>query len=256
MTRVHVVVALGTSLAFMASPGVQAQSGSGRSGPPPGVFVTPRPAQPLVGFGTLHRDGGRARSGDRHADRGVSRSTPFRSGFGIGSTLLLGSTLMQPQPVPVPTPVPYPVPYYYPVRVRKPASEPAAPAIPYDPAKSRTLTIGAGADGGGGVMRIQQLGDSVVQITWLGSVRPIREARLFLADSLRQALRSQMVTAAAPSALFRTRDLEPRLAFTGLTIVYADGATATTLVPYRAQVTAPSSPARPADPARPTTPAR
>jgi hypothetical protein len=170
--------------------------------------------------------------------------------------VLLGSTFVQPQPVPVPTPVPYPVPYYYPVRVRRPANEPAAPVTPYDPAKSRTLTIGAGADGGGGVMRIQPLGDTAVRVTWLGSVRPIREARIFLADSLRQSLRSQSVTAAAPSALFRTGELEPQLAFTGLTIVYADGATATTLVPYNAHVMAPSTPVPPADPRYPAVPVR
>ena len=234
MRREHFGMALGIGLVFMSSARrTEAQSSSGR--PAPGVFVAPRPPQPLAGFGTLNRDGGRAHSGDRDQRTGAVRS-PFRSGFGIGSTLFLGSTATSLQPVPVPTPVPYPVPYYYPVRMRRPATEPAAPVTPYDPTKSRTLTIGAGADGGGGVMRIQQLGDSALRVTWLGSVRPIREARLFLADSLRQSLRSQSVTLAESSALFSIRDLEPNLAFTGLTIVYADGATATTLVPYRARV--------------------
>jgi len=231
MSRVFFATALGMCVAIVAPARAEAQRGGGRSGPPPGVLVNPQPAKPTVGFGTLNRNDGRGRDGDRHRDRGA-RSPLVRSGF--GSTFLLGSTLAQPQVVPVPTPVPYPVPYYYRMRARRPANESVGPAVPYDPAKSKTLIIGAGTDGGGGVMRIQQLGDSVLKLTWRGSDRPIREARFFLADSLRQPLLSQVVTAATPSAQFSIRDLGQEL-FAGLTTVFANGATVTNLVPLHAK---------------------
>ena len=159
----------------------------------------------------------------------------FRSGF--GSSFLFGSTVIERVPAAVPTVVPYAVPYYYPVRVpvRTRPSEPTAPATPYNPANSKTLIIGAGVDGGGGVMRIERLGSDTLRLTWRGTLRPIREAWAFLADSLRQPLRRLPVTLATPSALFTIGGLERQIAYTGLTVVYADGATTTTLVPYRAK---------------------
>jgi hypothetical protein len=95
------------------------------------------------------------------------------------------------------------------------------------------LTIGAGADGGGGVMRIEAVNDSVVRLVWLGTPRAVREARLYLADSAQRPLRSALVDSSTPSALFKISDVAPRLVYYGLTIAFADGAIETTLVPYR-----------------------
>jgi hypothetical protein len=107
--------------------------------------------------------------------------------------------------------------------------------VPYDPTRSKGLIIGSGADGGGGVMRIQPLADTALRVTWLGAARQVREARLFLADSLQQTLRAQQVTLASPTAVFSMRDVKSPVAFTGLSILYADGVNTTTLVPYRPQ---------------------
>jgi hypothetical protein len=134
--------------------------------------------------------------------------------------------------------VPYAVPYYVPVPVATyqpvaPAPNPAPPREPYDPTKSRMLTIGAGADGGGGVMRIERVDDRTLRLTWRGTTQAVREAKLFLADSTQRTLRSARVDAESPSALFEIQGLEPKIAYTGLTVVFADGSVQTTLVPYQ-----------------------
>jgi hypothetical protein len=119
-----------------------------------------------------------------------------------------------------------------PAKIWNPAAPPdTTPAAP-DPAKSRMLTIGEGTDGGGGVMRIETLNDSVTRVTWLGTSRPIREARLYLADSAQRSLRSALVDADAPSALFKLADVATRVRYAGLTITFASGAIETTLIPY------------------------
>jgi hypothetical protein len=132
------------------------------------------------------------------------------------------------------TVVPYAVPVYVPVPMPAPrwAPAPQKPLEPYDPTKSRMLTIGEGADGGGGVMRIERLENNTLRLTWRGSARPIREARLFIADSSQKSLRSARVDMDTPSALFEIGDFNGKIAYTGLTVVYADGAKQTTLVPY------------------------
>jgi hypothetical protein len=206
----------------------------GRSQPAPsagGRIAPPAPARPLVGFGTLRRDGGgrgRGFPGDHGGLGHGGRLSTFRSGFGSG--LFFGPEIIQTQVVPVP--VPYPVTYYVPIPWHRRPAEPA-PVVPYDPTRSKGLIIGTGADGGGGVMRMQPLADSALRITWLGAVRPIREARIFLADSLHEALSTRYVTLAAPTAVFRMREVKSPIAFAGLTIIFADGVTTTTLVPYQ-----------------------
>jgi len=238
MLQAHFAKTLGILLAALAPAYTGAQSGDGRS-VPPGVYAPPRPAsRQLVGFGTLRNDDGRhdrPSMEDRGRLDGRAHFRTSRSGF--GSPFLFGSTVIERAPAPVPIVVPYAVPYYYPVRVpvRARPTEPPAPATPYNPANSKTLIVGAGVDGGGGVMRIERLGDDTLRVTWRGTLRPIREAWAFLTDSLRQPLRRLPVTLATPSALFTIGGLERQIAYTGLTVVYADGATTTTLVPYRAR---------------------
>ncbi|MGQ0648926.1 MAG: hypothetical protein ACT4P7_15315 [Gemmatimonadaceae bacterium] len=130
----------------------------------------------------------------------------------------------------------YPVPYYYPVPVpnpaiypRREAERPAPP--PYDPTRSRMVIVGSGADGGGGVLRIASRARDTLRLTWLGTPRPIREARLFLADDLRRPLRSRMVDVEHPEARFTLTTLDRPVAYAGVTVVFADGSTQTTLVP-------------------------
>jgi hypothetical protein len=132
-----------------------------------------------------------------------------------------------------PTPAPYPVPYYYRVPVSVPArveaERPAPP--PYDPTRARMLTIGGGADGGGGVMRIDRVTSDSLRVTWLADIAPVRRAALFLADSLHVPLVQHPVTLDHPVSHFTLRGLTRPGAFVGLTVSYADGSVRTTLVP-------------------------
>jgi hypothetical protein len=136
-------------------------------------------------------------------------------------------------PASVPQPVTYPVPYYYPVPVPTPAAAPVEKPVerPYDPTKSRTLVVGAGADGGGGVMQIERTSADSIRLTWRGTNRPIREATLFLARGDHKPLVSRLVDTDHREAMFTIRGLTHPLAFAGLTIVFADGSTRTSLVP-------------------------
>jgi hypothetical protein len=242
MIRVSRSTTLGIALAVLVPTYAGAQHRGGAP-PPSGTFGTPYPSTlppirmgslppriersgPSFGFGFGQRSFNHVSCLDGRL-RCIGGATAFgrgRAGF-VDVTYLTQSAVAYQVPVYVPVPVwtsPYP-------------RQPAAPAIPYDPAKSKMLTIGAGADGGAGVMRIEQVSDSVLRLTWLGSNRPIREARLFLADSAQRHLRSSLVDAVTPSALFQLAGIASRVAYTGLTVVFADGATQTTLVPYPAR---------------------
>jgi hypothetical protein len=81
-------------------------------------------------------------------------------------------------------------------------------------------------------MRIERPSADSLRVTWLGAHRPIREARLFLADSTRKSLQSRTVTAGQPMALFTLAMQGGPAAFVGLKVVFADGSTRTTLVPF------------------------
>ena len=132
---------------------------------------------------------------------------------------------------PPPVYVPYPVPYYYPAPARAP-EEPKAPPKPYNPELAHMTVIGAGADGGGGVMRIARVGTDSVRLTWLGTTRPIREARLFIADAEQLPLQSRVVNQEHPVGLFVVAPIVKQVAYFGLKVVYKDGSTRTTLVPF------------------------
>lgn len=121
------------------------------------------------------------------------------------------------------------VPYYVPVPVRRRA-EPAPPPVPYDPAKASMVMIGSGADGGGGVLRWAAAGTDSLEVTWLGAARPVREAKLLVADSLQRPLASQL---AEPNQ----RAMLPRRGahFAGVSLVMADGSRQVVLVPLRAR---------------------
>ncbi len=235
-SRIHT---LGIALVAVLPIAAHAQMITRSSGSPSGTLSAPRPSSlPPVQMGSLQPrsldrlDSGFGRwSGTRHGFSPIGSCSHRWSGcfFGGFRTGVVGI------PYVTETVVPYAVPLYVPVPMAvQPqwAPAPQKPWQPYDPTKSRMLTIGEGADGGGGVMRIERLGNNTLRLTWRGSVRPIREARLFIADSSRKSLRSARVDNDTPSALFEIADFDGRIAYTGLTVVYADGAVQTTLVPY------------------------
>jgi hypothetical protein len=235
MLRVNSATALGILLTVVApaSAGAQMLVRSPATSAP--AASAPRPSSlPVIRMGSLPsiearfpswNRGRRIDAGGNWRGHGFGRGTSFglRTGF-LDATYWAQTVVPYQVPVYVPVPVPvYPQEY---------VPAPETPATPYDPTKSKMLTIGAGADGGAGVMRVEQVSDSVLRLTWLGSNRRIREARLFVADSAQRPLRTSLIDAATPSALFLIAPFASKVAYTGLTIVFADGATQTTLVPY------------------------
>ena len=104
--------------------------------------------------------------------------------------------------VPIPYPVPVPVPYAVPAPRPEP---PKPPPVPYDPRKASIRVIGGGADGGGGVMRLERIGSDSLRIVWLGGVRPVQEARLFIADQSYEPLQSVVVSEKRHEGRFRHR---------------------------------------------------
>lgn len=117
------------------------------------------------------------------------------------------------------------VPYYVPVSMRRRA-DPAPPPVPYDPTKASMVIVGRGADGGGGVLRWAAVGADSVAITWLGHARPVREAKLIVADSLQEVL------ATRPAAPHQRAVLSRRGArFAGVALVMHDGSRQVVLVP-------------------------
>jgi hypothetical protein len=159
---------------------------------------------------------------------------------------------------------PYAVPVAVPVEplTYAPASgvyavpEPAAPPTPPLPrdtsfAHSKLIIVGGESGRGGDALTIEQLGDSVLRLTWLGSIRPIRDARVFIADSAQRTLRAQRVDATTPSALFETKELKRQIAYAGVSVTFADGVMSTTMIPVRV-----SSARTPAPPPRTPPPSR
>jgi hypothetical protein len=224
MLTTHRLHALGALLAAAALPVVAtAQARTGATGSTGRIAVTlaappaPAPVQSGRGFGD-HR-------GPLHGGPGVIR----RWGLSGAYPIVVGTPYQASAPAPVY--VPYPVPYYYPVPATAP-EPPKPPPRPYNPAMAHLTVVGGGHDGGGGVMRIERPSADSLRVTWLGAHRPIREARLFLADSTRKSLQSRTVTAGQPMALFTLAMQGGPAAFVGLKVVFADGSTRTTLVPF------------------------
>ena len=191
MLTTHQLHALGALLAATALPVVataQARTGStGRIAVTLAAPPAPAPVQSRDGFGD-HR-------GPLHGGPGVIR----RWGLSGAYPIVVGTPYQASAPAPVY--VPYPVPYYYPVPASAP-EPPKPPPRPYNPEVAHLTVVGGGHDGGGGVMRIERPSTDSLRVTWLGTPRAIREARLFLADSTRTSLQSRTVTTGQPVALF------------------------------------------------------
>ena len=218
MRRRRAVLTLGALAVALAPVAAAAQGRVGRA--PPATTGVTLPSPPA---GTMH-------------GAPTAPPAPWRVPWGVrrfGDGWSYPIVVGTPYQVAAPAPAPWPVPYYYPVPVpavrRADPPKPAPP--PYNPAEARMVTVGGGRDGGGGVMRIARAAGDTLDLTWLGTTRPIRSATLFVADADRQSLRSRAVDASHREARFALAPLERAAAFAGLTVVFADGSTQTTLVP-------------------------
>ena len=115
------------------------------------------------------------------------------------------------------------VPVVYPTYVY------AAPySIRYSATGASTVMQGD-LGGAAAALAVDRLAGGVVRLTWRPDGRAVEEVGLFLADAQQRVLAVQTLRAPPFSALF-----EPsyQAAYVGITIVYADGQTATTLLPY------------------------
>ncbi|MGQ0639778.1 MAG: hypothetical protein ACT4P6_03260 [Gemmatimonadaceae bacterium] len=263
LRKVHV---LGLGVGLLLSPPGEAQVG-GRAGRAPqrmgsvggGMSVRAQPSRPPIRMGSLPQPstsplelrgggGGYYYGGHPIGGFGSCYGSWCRRAGSYGRTYVHSVDYVYVDRSYVVYPYPwyvYPIVYYgYPVYTTSWSPGPAKiwtpgstadttpAAAPADPTKSRMLTVGGGVDGGGGVMRVETLSDSVARVTWLGTTRPIRDARVFLADSVQQSLRGALIDHNTPSALLKIGDLAPRVAYVGLTITLANGAIETTLIPY------------------------
>jgi hypothetical protein len=114
----------------------------------------------------------------------------------------------------------------------QPVVESYAPEPEPSRAASKLIVIGGGTGGGGDALTIETVGDSV-RLNWLGTNRPAREVKLFVADSAQRQLATRSASPASPTATFEIATLSAPVAFAGVTVTFADGVTTTTMVPYR-----------------------
>ena len=105
---------------------------------------------------------------------------------------------------------------------------------------SKLIVVGGGTGGGSDALTVESLADSV-RLSWLANGRVAREVKLFVADSARRELATRTASPSAPTATFEIATLSAPVAFAGVTVIFADGVTSTTLVPYRGE----AAPGRP-----------
>ncbi|HEX5071832.1 MAG TPA: hypothetical protein VFW03_01430 [Gemmatimonadaceae bacterium] len=96
---------------------------------------------------------------------------------------------------------------------------------------SKLIVVGGGTTSGGDALTIETLGDSV-RLSWLGANRPVREVKLFVADSAHRELATRSASPMAPTATFEVSTLSAPVAFAGVAVTFADGAMTTTTIPY------------------------
>ena len=99
---------------------------------------------------------------------------------------------------------------------------------------SKLIVVGGGTGGGRDALTVESLADSV-RLSWLANGRAAREVKLFVTDSARRELATRTANPSAPTATFEIATLSAPVAFAGVTVVFADGVTSTTLVPYRGE---------------------
>jgi hypothetical protein len=130
--------------------------------------------------------------------------------------------------------VPVVIPYYHHVDVVEHYDDVGGEAYAPEPARaaSKLIVVGGGSGGGSDALTVESLGDSV-RLSWLANGRQAREVKLFVADSAKRELATRSASPASPTATFEVATLSAPVAFAGVTVVFADGVTSTTLVPYR-----------------------
>ena len=101
---------------------------------------------------------------------------------------------------------------------------------------SKVIIVGTGSAGASDALTVESLGDSV-RLSWLANGRATREVKLFVADSAKRELATRTTMPSTPTAIFEVATLSAPVAYVGVTVVFADGVTSTTLVPYRGGVT-------------------
>lgn len=203
--------------------GYGAGSGYGRSYN--GVSGYGRSYSGIAGYGsgTVFRRAPYARWG---ANTGCGGGCVY-GGAGLHKRRFYGSFVLG-YPYGLYLPYVYGADYYsaeYPGDVYVPAPEPERVA-------SKLIVVGGGTAGGGDALTVETLGDSV-RLRWLANGRPAREVRLFVADSARRELASRSASPSAPVATFEVVTLSAPVAFTGVTVTFADGVMSTTMVPYQ-----------------------
>ena len=150
----------------------------------------------------------------------------FTSGVGGSRKHFFGSFVVG-YPFWVPVMWPYFDYGYYSTTYTEPAVESYAPAR----AAAKLIVVGGGSASGGDALTVETEGDSV-RLSWLGANRPVREVKLFVADSAHRELATRSASPTAPVATFEVATLSAPVAFAGVTVTFADGVMTTTTVPY------------------------
>ena len=110
-------------------------------------------------------------------------------------------------------------------------AEPAEQSYEPTHAGSKLIVVGGGTTSGGDALTVETLGDSV-RLSWLGANRPVREVKLFIADSAHRELATRSASPMAPVATFEVATLSAPVAFAGVAVTFTDGAVTTTTIPY------------------------
>jgi hypothetical protein len=74
-------------------------------------------------------------------------------------------------------------------------------------------------------------GRDSLRVTWLGALRPVRDARAVVTDSLHVELVSHPVSVGIPVTLRAPRQASLLAVYVGVAVTHADGSRMTTLVP-------------------------
>ena len=128
-------------------------------------------------------------------------------------------------------------PYYYDYGYSG-YSEASTDAYTSEPSRptSKLIVVGGGGTGGPDALTVESIADSV-RLAWLANGRVAREIKLFVADSAKRELATRSPNPSTPTATFEIATLSAPVAYAGVTVVFPDGVTSTTLVPYRSVAT-------------------
>ena len=95
---------------------------------------------------------------------------------------------------------------------------------------SALRVVGPGVVSDGDSLVVEKISPTIVRVSWRSDGRPVEEVGLFLADTAETVLAVQTLRAAPFTALFEP---DEAVAFIGLTVVWPNGRSSTTLLPFR-----------------------